>query len=111
MSYIKCCNMLIDGGPEGFQWFRSETKTEKMENNEITADWARKTAQSILGEKVRKEVDVCLNGIKKAVEQNKLSTTIAIYVDDLTKKELENRGFIVNKYSDQRDGSYTTISW
>jgi len=103
--------VLIDGGPEGFQWFRSETKAEKMENNEITADWARKTAQSILGEKVRKELERCFSAIKIAVSNNQLSTTVSTYVDDLTKKELENRGFIVNKYSDQRDGSYTTISW
>lgn len=83
-----------------------------MENNEITADWARKTAQSILGEKVQKELDMCLNSIKNAVKLNNFSTSVSAYINDLTKKELEKRGFTVTKYTgDQRDGSYTSITW
>ena len=103
--------ILIDGGPEGFQLFRIEKET-KMENNEITAEWARKTAQSILGEKLEKELNNCLDNIKRAVKENKFSTSVGFYIDDLTKRELEKRGFNVTKYTgDQRDGSYTTITW
>lgn len=82
-----------------------------MENNEITAEWARKTAQSILGEKLEKELNNCLDNIKRAVKENRFSVSVSIYIDELTKKELEKRGFSVTKYSDQRDGSYTTITW
>jgi len=83
-----------------------------MENNEITAEWARKTAQSILGEKIEKELNRCLEAVKEAVKLNNFNTSVSLYINDLTKKELENRGFTVNKYTgDQRDGSYTTISW
>lgn len=104
--------ILIDGGPEGYQLFSRETKKETMENNEITAEWARKTAQSILGEKLEKELNMCLHNIKCAVKENKLNTSISIYIDDLTKLELEKRGFRVEKYTgDQRDGSYTSITW
>jgi hypothetical protein len=103
--------ILIDGGPEGYQIFHVE-KEKKMDNSEITADWARKTAQSILGEKLEKELNMCLYNIKRKCAVNKLSTSIPIYIDELTKHELEKRGFKVEKYTgDQREGSYTTISW
>lgn len=84
-----------------------------MENNEIiTAEWARRTAQSVLGEKIEKELNRCLEAVKEAVKLNNFNTSVSLYINDLTKKELENRGFTVNKYTgDQRDGSYTTISW
>jgi len=83
-----------------------------MENKEITADWARKTAQSILGEKIEKEINMCLDSIKNAVKLNNFSTTVTAYINDLTKQELEKRGFKVTKYTgDQRDGSYTSITW
>lgn len=103
--------ILIDGGPEGYQLFKIETKKETMDNNEVTADWARKTVQSILGEKLEKELNKCLEIIKNAVKENRFSVSSSIYIDELTKKELEKRGFSVTKYSDQRDGSYTTITW
>lgn len=82
-----------------------------MDDNEVTADWARKTAQSILGEKLEKELNMCLENIKNAVKLNNFSTSVGAYINDLTKQELEKRGFKVTKYSDQRDGSYTTINW
>lgn len=83
-----------------------------MGNNEITADWARKTAQSILGEKLEKELNMCLESIKNSVKLNNFSTSVGTYINDLTKLELEKRGFKVTKYTgDQRDGSYTTITW
>ena len=78
---------------------------------EITAEWARKTSESILGEKVHKQIEACLNAIENAVKQNKMSCSVGIYADALVIKELNRRGFSVKQYDDQRDGSYLTISW
>jgi len=78
---------------------------------EITAEWARKTSESILGEKVNKQIEACLNAIENAVKQNKMSCSVGIYADALVIKDLNKRGFSVKQYDDQRDGSYLTISW
>ena len=78
---------------------------------EITAEWARKTSESILGEKVNKQIETCLNAIENAVKQNKMSCSVSIYADALVIKDLNKRGFSVKQYDDQRDGSYLTISW
>lgn len=80
---------------------------------EITAEWARKTANTILGEKVEKEINTCLDAIQNAVKKNQLSCSIGITIDDLTLKELQNRGFKVDRVNgyDQRDGDYINVSW
>ncbi|TXG80036.1 MAG: hypothetical protein E6R13_08855 [Spirochaetes bacterium] len=78
---------------------------------EITAEWARKTSESILGEKVNKQIEACLNAIENSVKQNKMSCSVGIYADALVIKDLNKRGFSVKQYDDQRDGSYLTISW
>jgi len=82
-----------------------------MERYNITAEWARKQATSVLGEKVKKEIDTCLDAIEKAVARNEMSTSIGIYAESLTLEDLRKRGFTVNQYNDQRDGSYLLISW
>ena len=83
-----------------------------MKNEEVTAEWARKTAKTILGEKVKEELEVYLERIKLAVKQNKMSVDITTSMDDLTKLELEKRGFKVSEISgDFRDPSYITINW
>lgn len=78
---------------------------------EITAEWARKTSESILGVKVGKQLNDCLDFIEKAVKANQMNCSVAIYADALVIKELNKRGFEVKQYDDQRDGSYLTISW
>ena len=78
---------------------------------EITAEWARKTAESILGEKVQKQIEVCLNAIQRAVKANQMACSVGIYADALVVKDLNKRGFKVEQSSDQREGSYLTISW
>jgi hypothetical protein len=103
--------VLIDGGPEGFQWFSGENKKNENMKEEITAEWARKTAQAILGEKVSKQIETCLNAIESAVKKNEMSCTVGIYADKLTIQELNKRGFTVKSHDDQRDGSYIDISW
>ncbi len=102
--------VLIDGGPEGFQWFKREEKEKNM-REEITADWARKTSEKVLGEKVKGQIEICLNAIERAVKANQMACSVSIYADALTIKDLNKRGFTVKQYDDQRDGSYLTISW
>jgi hypothetical protein len=78
----------------------------------ITADWARKTAETILGEKVEKQIKLCLESIEMSVKRNQFSCDVSCYPDDLTIKELNKRGF-KTKYvdGDFRDGGYLKISW
>lgn len=78
---------------------------------EITAEWARKTSESILGEKVKNQINICLNAIEDAVKKNKMNCSVGIYADGLVIKDLNRRGFSVKQHDDQRDGSYLVISW
>ena len=80
-------------------------------NDEITAKWAKETSQSILGVKIEKQINDCLQSIKNAVSRNEMSVNIDMYAEQLTKRELEKRGFNVTQHSDQRDGSFLNINW
>jgi hypothetical protein len=84
-----------------------------MERDNITAEWARKTSQGILGKKVNMQIDNCLEAIEMAVTANKLSIDVSMYVEDLTIQDLQKRGFSVKKHSamDQRETDYITIKW
>lgn len=77
---------------------------------EITAEWARKTSESVLGEKINGQIEACLNAIENAVKANRMYCTIGI-ADALVVKDLNKRGFKVEQTDDQRDGCYLTISW
>jgi glutamine amidotransferase PdxT len=78
----------------------------------VTAEWARKTAETILGEKINKQIEQCLEAIETSVKRNEFSCSVSCYPDDLTLKELNKRGF-KTKYmdGDWRDGGYLKISW
>lgn len=116
--------MLIDGGPEGFiqtSWTACEyfncgcgkciAKQNKMDN-EVTAQWARETAEKVLIKKVEAELEECEKKIKHAVSENEMTTTIfSFYGQKQTIKELESRGFKVKQENDQFNGSSLTISW
>ncbi len=82
-----------------------------MEKNEITADWARKQVATILGIKVNQEVTKCLQEIEISVKNIQRDVSVNIFADDLTIKELEQRGFKVKQIDDQKNGSYLTIYW
>ncbi len=77
----------------------------------ITALWARTTAESILGEKVKKQIDTCLDSIENTVKKNEMNCSVNIHADAMVIKELVKRGFSVKQCDDQRDGVYLTISW
>ena len=86
-----------------------------MNNEQVTAKWARETAQGLLGDKVKAELDKCLKAITDAVTRNELSTSVGFTIHSLTEKELERRGFTVKEMgsfsSDPREGPYIMISW
>ena len=79
----------------------------------ITAEWARKEATAVLGEKVQKEIELCDTAIKNAVKVNKFSINVFQRLDTLTKKDLVGRGFVLTDYpaQDQRDSSYIKVEW
>jgi len=79
--------------------------------NQINAEWARKTATTILGEKVNKQIAQCEEAIKEAVKRNQMSCDVSLYADSLTITELNKRGFKCHQNDDQRDGSYLNINW
>ncbi len=82
-----------------------------MDKQNITADWARKQATTILGEKIKKQTNACLSAIEEAVSKNQMSTSIDFHLHDLTIEDLSNRGFIVKSFHSQKDGVYALISW
>lgn len=77
----------------------------------VTAEWAKKTAEQILGEKQQKSLLKCLSAIETAVNNNQMSASVYDYVDEVVIKDLKNRGFNVVKFSDPRDGGSISISW
>jgi hypothetical protein len=79
---------------------------------EITAEWARKMATTIMSEKVEKELGTCFTNIEAAVKRNEFYCHVSFFPHDLTKKELSQRGFKTKYHEgDQRDGGYFEISW
>ncbi len=84
-----------------------------METNldDITAEWARTTADKQLGVEAEKELKTCLEAIKKAVSENKMKVTVYLYAKPACLNELNKRGFKSESHSDQREGDWTTISW
>jgi len=108
--------MTEDGGGKagdcGYEWGQREHLEEILSTeNEITADWARRTAETQLGIKSVEELRKCFDAIKKAVSENKMSTTVYFYASRPCIEELYKRGFQATANSDQREGSWTTISW
>lgn len=83
-----------------------------MENTEhITAEWARKTAETQLGVEAKKQLETCLKKIAQGVKDNVFSVGVAFYASKPCVDELIKRGFKVNPHSDQMDGDWTTITW
>lgn len=105
---------LIDGGPEGMQWFSSPKKERNMEKG-ITAEEARRKSNTILGDKVKGQLELCEKAINKSIVENKMSANVIFQLEHLAKKDLEDRGFTVTytegDFRDPRDYRYTTIAW
>jgi len=90
---------------------KKKVKNNNM-NKEITAKWAKETADNVLSKQVEVEVEKCEESIKQAVSENKMTTTVySFYCHEKTLQELVSRGFKVTQRDDQREGSSLTISW
>jgi hypothetical protein len=85
-----------------------------MDSN-FTAQMCRTKATAVLGEKVKLQLQKCQTLIEAAVRENKMSANVFISLDNLTKRELESRGFVVKlnqgDFRDPREQDYHTISW
>lgn len=86
-----------------------------MDKKYITAEWARKTANSMLGKKVEGEIEGVLLVIEEAVKNNKMNVDCLTNLHDLTVQELRNRGFKVRwlegDVRDPREHGYYDITW
>jgi hypothetical protein len=86
-----------------------------MENKELTAEWARKRATSVIGVAIKAEIAKCNDAIEKAVAKNEMSVNVFIHPDELTIADLNRRGFKTkyteSDFRDPRESSYLTISW
>jgi hypothetical protein len=101
--YTKCSN------PKGLE---HNFKLQTMKDY-ITAQWARETSKAVLGEKVQKQINTCLESIELAVKRNQNYCDVGIYADPLTIQELNKRGFetkVVDGY-DPRESGYLNIKW
>lgn len=81
----------------------------------ITAEAARRLSNTILGEKVKDQLDQCEKAINKSVAENKMNASVPFKLDQLAKKDLESRGFTTSytegDFRDPREHGYTTIKW
>ena len=66
---------------------------ESMENNEITAEWARKTVEYKIGIESDDQLQICLSEIEKAVEDKRMSVAINLEPHSSCMDELNRRGF------------------
>ena len=81
----------------------------------VTAEWARKTADTVLGNEAKKQLEPCLQRIDEEAKKNKRSVSVSCNINDVAKKELESRGFKLKWYDgdfrDPRESGYWTIEW
>lgn len=82
-----------------------------VDKDYITAEWARKTAETQLGVEAQKQFESCLRAIEEAVKKNQFSTIVYFYASKTCIEELTKRGFKAVSKSEQRDGDWTTITW
>lgn len=81
----------------------------------ITAQWAKEKASTILSDKINGQINSALNDIEMAVKNNRFSTNISTDLHDLAIADLRGRGFEVKRKVSNYDGygSITShdISW
>jgi len=83
-----------------------------MDENDITAEWARNTSKGILiEEKIKREISECLNVIKTAVENNRMAANFYGKIENLTNEALRKRGFTTKINNNQGESYYIKISW
>jgi hypothetical protein len=82
-----------------------------IEYEDITAKWARETAQKVTKERVQLEVEDMLDLIKDASNSGELVLEKATNLEIESILELRDRGFEVIQTDEQRDGYWLVIKW
>ena len=87
-----------------------------MENyKHVTAEWAKKTADTVLGNEAKKQLETCLKSIDEEAKKNKRNVSVSCNINDVAKKELESRGFKLTYHNgdfrDPRETGYWSIEW
>lgn len=80
----------------------------------VTAEWARTTADTVLGNEAKKQLETCLQRIDEEAKKNKRSVSVSCNINDVAKKELETRGFKLKYYDGDfrdREPGHWTIEW
>lgn len=80
-------------------------------DSKITAKWARKQSEEVLGQRVKGELTKCENSIISAVKSNATHCNVYIHAHNATLTELKRRGFKVEQHDEQRDGPILIITW
>lgn len=76
---------------------------------EITADWAKKTANSVLNVKVQDQINKVLNDIELSVKNNRFTTNVQLDLHELTIANIRERGFEIKKNTTNY-GGYGSIT-
>lgn len=83
-----------------------------MNEHLITAEWARKTCNEVIGAKVNEQISRCLKEVETSVKANGMSCIVSLNPENLTIQELKKRGFETSYITDPRDGTGSlTIKW
>ena len=77
----------------------------------ITAAEARKKIETLNTKIGQEEKELCEKKINDAIEQCKNSCSIDRILSQPTQEWLKSLGYSVTVISNQKDGSYTDISW
>ena len=77
----------------------------------VTAEWARRMTNEVLGVKIQAQIKRCNEAIIIAVNNNLDFVSLDGYFEHLTIEHLAKRGFIAQLLDDELSGYYLKISW
>lgn len=77
----------------------------------MTADEARKKSSSVTNAIAQAELERFAVAIDRATVLGSRAAQVNFCASVSVVRELERLGFTVKKWSDQRDGDYTQVSW
>ena len=79
---------------------------------EVTADWAREQAETVMSEMAKADLNEVLSAISKAASSENKRVLHIISLHQLTVKELRRRGFKLEfTNAITRESSYWSIVW
>ena len=80
-------------------------------NGYFSAEEARKLSDSINNDNATKQLNTIFNLIKTGCNKGENDVIYNGSMMKSVKKHLENLGYTLKHFSDQRDGTYSNISW